>query len=372
MYVRSLKLIGFRNYLEANLELPSGKIIIVGNNGQGKTNLLEVIQIFSHYRSRRASRDASLVNFSLKESIIKLEVVWNDNQEQELALLLRTSGRRSAKINGVSKTPLEITSYVYSVSFMVDDIEIINGAPAERRSWLDKILSQLTANGEKLSGYLYKLEKFEDILAQRNRFLKALAERGLYRRTELNSGIIEQLNIWDDLFIEASNKIYQQRKSFIQDLNPLANDFYKKISQSNDVLELIYQDEELNNTSLRDSLDKDLARACSNLGAHRAEVTIQLNGNLAKDFASQGERRSIALALKLAELELLKRCHNEYPILLLDDVLAELDEARQDFLLDAVPNDAQVIITTTHLGKHLEKWIGSAKVIKIEAGSIIF
>ncbi|MDA0771689.1 MAG: DNA replication/repair protein RecF [Cyanobacteria bacterium] len=364
MFVKSLKLLGFRNYLEAAIEFNQSKTIIIGKNAQGKTNLLEVIQILSHVKSRRASRDSDLVHFDLGEAIIHA-IAERKQEELEIALLIRRSGKRTLKINEISHKPNELLHHIFSVSFMVDDIEIINGSPSHRRDWLDSVIAQLDF------GYKDKLTKFEKILAQRNSFFKELVEAGSYYYRDLNTSQQDQLMVWDELYIAAANEMTGLRANFIMELEPIAARYYSEISGSDTVLALDYMGMQIDQEALEDVRARDFARGYSNIGPHRDEIKFLLNGSLAASFASQGERRSITLAIKLAELELHKTKHGEYPILLLDDVLAELDEDRQDYLLECINPQTQVIITTTHIGKHLEKWSENAQIMEIEAGRVM-
>lgn len=366
MFVKTLKLLGFRNYLNADIEFLAPKTIIIGKNAQGKSNLLEVIQILSHIKSRRATKDAELVNFELDQAIIHAQASQDQSEENiEIALLIRKSGRRTLKINDVSKKPKDLLHHIYSVSFMVDDLEIINGSPSIRRDWMNSVIAQLNFD------YNTRFDKFETILSQRNSFFKDLAERNIYRYHELNPSQQEQLAIWDQMFIDAANTITSARQDFIRELSPIAAQYYREISGTEIELELKYPGKILNQEDLINSRDRDFGRSYTNLGPHRDDIEFNLESNLAGSFASQGERRTITLALKLAELELLKSKHNESPILLLDDVLAELDEDRQDYLLNCISPSTQVIITTTHLGKHIAKWTNSAQILEIKSGSIV-
>lgn len=364
MFVKSLKLLGFRNYLEASIEFKQPKTIIIGKNAQGKTNLLEVLQILSHLKSRRATRDQELVHFELKEAVIHACAIANDEQV-DIALLIRRNGRRTVKINDTARKPNELLHHIFSVSFMVDDIEIINDSPARRRDWVDSVVSQLDFN------YKEKQSQFEKFLAQRNSFFKVLVESGIYYYRELNQSQQDQLMVWDELYIEAANKLTQLRSDFISEIEPLAAKYYRAISGTKASLEINYQGQHINQSDLEGVRARDFARGYSNLGPHRDEIEFLLNGQAARSFASQGERRSITLALKLAELELHKSKHGEQPILLLDDVLAELDEDRQDFLLESISPETQVIMTTTHIGKHLEKWSENAQIMEIESGTVV-
>ncbi len=364
MFIKSIELLGFRNYLEASLVFSHDKTIILGKNAEGKSNLLEVIQILSHLRSRRQHKDSDLINFNLDQAIIKARAT-NQTQDIDIALLIRKSGRRTLKVNDVAKKPGELLHNIYSVSFMADDLDIINGSPTIRRQWIDSVISQMD------KAYATELDKFDSALTQRNKLLKNLNEQGKYHSSSLSPNQRAELGLWDELFISSANAISTQRKNFISQLEKIAEVCYRDISASSTTLKLDYTAAIITAQDMVNSYDKDLARSFTNIGPHRDDCIFSLDDNQSKNFASQGEKRSITLALKLAELELLKQQHGEYPILLLDDVLAELDEDRQDYLLESIKEGTQVIITTTHLGKHLEKWSQNAQIVSINNGQII-
>jgi DNA replication and repair protein RecF len=370
MFIKSIQLIGFRNYVEAFIEFDKQKTIIIGKNAQGKTNLLELIQILSIGKSKRAHRDADLVNFEHPESIdhavIRAEASTARVPDLQIALMIRKSGKRALKINDLKVSNSDLLHHLYSVSFMVDDLEIIGGSPSSRRAWIDAVLTQLSQS------YGLDLAKFEKILSQRNSFLKKLAEAGITLRY-MSEAQREELASWDSLFIASANTVISERRLILSAIEPVAAKYYASIAGHDTgprALALNYLGEDLTQEAVEASLPKDLARAYSGLGPQRHDLEFTLNRKDSSLFASQGERRSIILALKLAELDLLKNKYNDNPILLLDDVLAELDEDRQDFLLNAVSDEVQVLITTTHLGKHLEKWSRNAQILEIDQGNI--
>ena len=368
MFVKDINLIGFRNYVEQAIRFSKNKTIIIGKNAQGKSNLLEVIQILSTGKSKRAKRDADLVNWDLDSAVVHMTAA-DQHGDKKIALQIRRSGRRSLKINEVSHKPRELLGHIYSVSFMVDDLSIVYGSPSARRDWLDFVLLQLSVD------YRDRMKSFEKALSQRNSFLKQLIDAGVYVNN-IRQSQRDQLEIWDDLLMETANDLIQDRLELIERINPSAQDYYSRIASrvgnpdSEELLAVNYLGALLTKEELEKSLAKDLALGYTGVGPQRHDVEFLINDKSAASFASQGQRRTIVLALKLAELDLLKERHEEAPILLLDDVLAELDEDRQDFLLDAVSDDTQVVITTTHLGKHLEKWQSDAQILEVENGSV--
>ena len=275
------------------------------------------------------------------------------------------SGRRTIKVNEVTKKTSDLIQYLNSVSFMVDDIEIVYGSPSIRRDWIDSLLIQLSKI------YRSKLKEFEKTLSQRNSFIKDLIEKDIYHNC-MNLSQKEQLKTWNELYLERANEIIRLRLKLVYEIEPIAKKFYSKISSqythsnksNNEILGIEYLGTEISHEELEKTIVKDFIRGTTNLGPHRQDIKFSINDKAASSFASQGQKRSIVLALKLAELELLKQEHGETPILLLDDVLAELDEDRQDFLLDAIDEETQVIITTTHLGKHLQKWSQNSQIME--------
>jgi DNA replication and repair protein RecF len=364
MFLKTINLINFRNYQELFLNIERPKLIILGDNSQGKTNLLEVVQIFSAGKSKRAGKDAQLVNFNAENAVIHAKILRENANDLNIAMMIRRSGRRTLKINEVNMKPKDINHKLYSVSFMVDDLNIVSGSPSSRRDWLDTILEQLYLP------YGEILTKFEKALSQRNSFIKSCLEKDFFYNN-LPLAFQEQLSIWDELFINAANELTKYRHELVTKISPLVEKYYQDIAGEALSLRLEYLGKVLSPEDLKADHKLDFIRACTSHGPQRDDINFMLKEQLASDFASQGEKRSIVLALKLTEIELLKEEHRLQPILLLDDVLAELDEARQDHLLEAISNDTQVIITTTHLGKHLQKWSENAQIINIKAGALV-
>lgn len=378
MFIYKIKLIGFRNYLEAAIDFDKNKTIVVGKNAQGKTNLIEVIQVLSIGKSKRARRDAELVNLSMESelasAVICAEAKTQKFDKLSIALQIRKSGRRTLKINDIVTKPKDLIHHIYSVSFMVNDLEMLSGGPSLRRDWIDSILIQLSKT------YNEKMLEFENVLSQRNSFLKQIMEEGSHYNY-LTIQQKEQLAIWDSMFLKVANEIVRDRINLVAAIRPLACKYYSQIAQNlcisqsqgmcpNEILNIEYMGNQISAEEMRLNLPRDFIRSHTTIGPHRHDIEFLLDSKNAKCFASQGQKRTLVLALKLAELELLKLHYGESPILLLDDVLAELDEDRQDFLLNAIDDDTQVIITATHLGKHLEKWSQNAQILMMENGTI--
>jgi DNA replication and repair protein RecF len=363
MFIRSLNLIGFRNYVQAQVLFSPSKTIIIGKNAQGKTNLIELVQLITTGKSTRSHKDSEMINLELSESVIHAEIFTEREGDCKISLLLRPSGRRAIKLNDLMIKNSEINRKFSSISFTVNDLETVSGGPALRRIWIDSICAQTD------DSYAENLEEFDTILQQRNSYIKSLIEAGINYKF-LNESQKEQLKLWSELFVDASNKLVKSRQKLILDIQGLLSDYYQKISNTDSCLELIYEGTFLDLDDLRTEIARDFARGHTTVGPHRHDLSFLIDSKSARNYASQGEKRTLTLALKLSELELLKNKLGEYPILLLDDVMAELDEERQDFLLNSISENMQVIVTTTHLAKRLERWSQNAKLLEVQSGAV--
>lgn len=376
MFLTGLKLKNFRNYSDFKIDFKSNKVLLIGKNAQGKTNILEAIYYLSALGSLRAKADTELIlwgkdfcsikGFVTKGSSSNVEksAVNNDTGfDIELDVLINPPKKKVFKVNKIKKTKsCEFVSQLCTVSFTVNDLLLLRGMPDDRRSWLDFAISQI------YPAYLDRLSKYNKIRLQKNNYLK-----------ELKGNISADLTLLDvlnsQMVIAGSNIIYLRLK-FLSELVKTAKLKHKDISQSED-LSLQYASSvvdifnfekddkgenlpeiaaiaDLYEQKLAQRRNEEIFRGQSLVGSHRDDVLFFINGNDAKKFASQGQQRTIVLSLKLAELELISSKINDTPVLLLDDVLAELDSSRQNYLLNAISPNLQVIITsvdTLHFGK---------------------
>ncbi|UFP96391.1 DNA replication/repair protein RecF [Gloeobacter morelensis] len=368
MFLRSVQLRDFRNYAEADLELTSPKTILVGDNAQGKSNLLEAVQLLATGRSTRALRDRELIAQG-KEQARVAAAVERLGDTVELEMILRAGKRRTVRVGGETRrTQVEALGYLHCVSFSSLDLDLVRGAPETRRDWLDGILLQLEP-------------VYTNLLAQ---FVQALHQRNaLLRNPELSpEALAEQLPFWDDLLVRAATPVMRRRHRLIERLAPLARRWHGSISGGRETFAVRYQPqisfEQEDAQSVQQALQELLKekrtlegrRGTSLVGPHRDEVDLRIDEIPARQFGSQGQQRTLVLALKLAELELLEQVTGEAPLLLLDDVLAELDLHRQDQLLGAIQERVQTIVTTTHLSLFDSQWLQSATVLTIERGRI--
>lgn len=388
MRVSRVAVRNFRNYKSAALDLHDGRNVLIGENAQGKTNLLEAIELIASGRSDRAGNDRELVYRGENQALI--EVSYHSAGYSETATLLLTAGERmsrKAKINGVIQSGSRRFSRLTTVSFKVSDLDLLRGGPKHRRDWLDQLVCKLKSNHFELTS------RYDKIIQQRNRLLKSFFEK----QARLTVSDQDELRVWDKQLGQYGSQIIKQRVHVLTLLLPLAEAHQAEISGSRESLTAQYlfktdddSDEEaktigidqLNEMNEREleqvilnQLKKrraeEIARKQTVCGPHRDDVSFSLNNFAATAYASQGQQRSLVLALKLAELKLVTSRLEEPPLLLLDDVLAELDLGRQGMLMQLVASDMQTLITTTHLDGFRPEWIEGAKVVNVQGGVIL-
>jgi DNA replication and repair protein RecF len=372
VYINRIHLKQFRNYVNQIVNFTASKTIILGNNAQGKSNLLEAMQLLSTLRSPRASRDRDLVKNGEPTAEI-IAICRRSLSEVELVMRLRREGRRSLGLNGVNLTRhLDFLGQVNAVCFSSLDLDLVRGSPESRRDWLDHVLIQLEPV------YLSFLQQYNQVLRQRNALLKGIRQGKL-------SNDPTQMAAWDAQLVATGTRITRRRSRLVQRLTPIAQKWHSSISGGSELLNIVYspkfqfQDadtiEAIHGAFLAKIQVKAIAeyhQGTSLVGPHRDEVNLTINQAPAKEYGSQGQQRTLVLALKLAELELIESITGEPPLLLLDDVLAELDLQRQNYLLNAIGDRVQTIITTTHLGAFDGGWLNSAQILQVENGSVKF
>ena len=335
----SISLFQFKNYLQASFAFPERITGICGLNGKGKTNLLDAIHYLCFTKSYFGKSDTPHVLEGAQGFRIA-GLLEQDGRARELVCILRETGRKEFIVDG---EPYERFSHHIGkfpcVFIAPDDVQIITDGSEERRRFLDTLLSQLDAP------YLQHLMDYNKILQQRNSYLKALAEK----RTADSS----LLDVYDVQLSSHGIYVFEQRKAFLQQLLPLVNSFYEKIAGSTENIGLVYESTLLQSSFadlLRRQRDKDLLLQRTTQGIHRDDLGMTLRDGPFKTTASQGQRKSLLFALKLAEFELLKQAKGFPPVLLLDDVFEKLDERRMYNLLHwvCVQNQGQIFITDTH------------------------
>ena len=397
MYLKTLHLRQFRNYRDQQISFEAPKIIVVGNNAQGKSNLLEAVELLSTLKSHRTSRDRDLIWNPPKEGTSALESQISSTLERQmgtvdLKIVLRANGRRSVALNSeFLRRQLDFLGTLNAVHFSSLDIELVRGSPERRRLWLDTLLTQL----EPFSAYL--LQQYNQILRQRNALLKSkisTPEEMSNGEDDLNFALspqslpadfCKQLALWDAQLVTVGSRLMRRRARVIERLAPIARAWHGSISGSGEVLEIRYAPnvrwdgdsrapveavQQAFWEKLQQKAIAERVRRTSLVGAHRDDVELAIDRTPARQYGSQGQQRTLVLALKLAELKLISEVVGESPLLLLDDVLAELDLNRQNQLLEAIADRFQTLITTTHLSAFDSRWLDSSQVLHVEAGKI--
>lgn len=380
MYLKTLHLRQFRNYPDQQITFHAPKTILVGDNAQGKSNLLEAVELLSTLRSHRTSRDRDLVQegASLGQITATLE---RSTGPVEMAIALRTNGRRTVRLNGEAiRRQLDCLGILNSVQFSSLDLDLVRGGPDRRRSWLDSLLVQLEPY------YAHLLQQYNQVLRQRNAFLKHHHREN----TPTGAPILPdptQLALWDAQLVAIGVRLIRRRARVLERLAPIAQTWHGTISGRTELLTVRYApsvamgQEPLDRddpdriqcnflAQLQERAIAECYQGTTLVGPHRDEVEFSIDGTPARQYGSQGQQRTLVLALKLAELNLIREVIGEPPLLLLDDVLAELDLNRQNQLLAAVQDHFQTLITTTHLAAFGAQWINTAQILSVQAGQV--
>ncbi|CAM4214724.1 DNA replication/repair protein RecF [Paenibacillus alkaliterrae] len=346
MFLTNIQLQNYRNYIELDLHTSNKVNVFLGPNAQGKTNLLEAIFVLALSKSHRTSKDKELIGWQSDSARISGGV---DKRYGSIKLdLLFSAQGKKAKINGLEQRKLsDFIGSVNVVMFAPEDLEIVKGTPGVRRRFLDMEIGQVQP------GYLHTLQQYGKVLQQRNNFLKASYSSGAN---------LTMLEVWNMQLAEHGVKIMKKRKHFIHKLQSYAEQIHSGITNGSETLTIEYrpsydadalQDESVLFDQFMIKLtqvkDQEIRRGVTLVGPHRDDLAFFINGKEAQIFGSQGQQRTTALSLKLAEIELINEEIGEYPLLLLDDVLSELDQNRQTQLIETFQSKVQTFITTTGL-----------------------
>lgn len=323
----------FRNIASEELIFDDGINIICGDNAVGKTSAIEGIYLCAQGRSHRTSHEKEYIKFG--EELSSVNLLYRDrNRENEIGITWSQKGRRSCMKNGVSiKKMSEFIGHFRAVLFTPEHLSVVKEGPSMRRSFLDNAISQL----DKV--YVGSLQRYASILMQRNRVLAdAFKEPAL----------LDTIDVWSRQLSEEAALISQKRRIYVERISRYVADIFKDMTDGRETPTLVYTGERTAEDFyklLTENLQKELRYGATVYGTHKDDVTIYLNGKEARSYASQGQQRSLSLALKLAEGEISKEDTGEYPVFLFDDVLSELDKNRKEYLMAGL-TDRQVIITT--------------------------
>jgi DNA replication and repair protein RecF len=402
MRVRHLSLTNFRLYARLEADLPAGPLILVGANAQGKTSLLEAIYYFATAQAHHAASDRQLINFlalAARETLpfakLIAEVAHRDRQRRvEIRVILdpANSGdsrlRKEIYINGVKKRVSELAGLVNVVLFLPQDLAIVEGAPADRRRHLDIALCQVNP------AYNFALGEYGKVLTQRNALLKMLQD------SPGHAGVEAQLDFWDVKLCEHGALLIAARAAALAEMEALASAIHRDLTGGAEGLRLAYHPafdpaaaphgqlglpmdvpvhrlgippeeiQERLKQRLHTTRAEEIARGMTLAGPHRDEIRFVANGIDVGTYGSRGQARSVVLALKLAEVEWMRARTGEWPILLLDEVLAELDTQRRRDLLNRLGGAEQCIMTTTDLNLFPPEFPPRAQIWHVQAGRV--
>lgn len=368
MRLNKLYLKNYRNYEELNTEFSKNLVIFLGENAQGKTNLLESIYVLAMTRSHRTSSEQELIGWTDDQAMIQGEIT-KGSSTLPLEILLSKKGRKT-KINHIEQKKL--STYVGQMNvilFAPEDLSLVKGSPQIRRKFLDMELGQINPI------YLYDLVQYQAILKQRNQYLKQLNEK---KQTDLL-----YLDILSEQLAAFGSKVLKARAQFVKRLEFWANSLHQQITHQKEQLEIEYltavdslethtqeQIQEQFLALLNQNKKKDLFRGTTTVGPHRDDLSFFINQKNVQTYGSQGQQRTTALSVKLAEIDLIKEETGEYPILLLDDVMSELDDSRQLHLLETIEGKVQTFLTTTTLDYVKNKMTVEPEIFYVQQGKL--
>jgi len=402
-----LSLTNFRNYIRLELDFPARLTLLQGGNAQGKSNLLEAIHYLATGRALQAEAERELVNWlALEDPLPYARVaadIIDDHQSKRLEITLMPANgsgrplnfRKQVRINGIARRALDLVGNLRVVLFVPQDIELIAGPPARRRHYLDVALCQMSR------AYCRALAGYSQVLAQRNALLRALQERGI---TSTRSSDQEQLRFWNEQLVEHGALLMTERQRFISNLDIEARVCHRQLTGGREHLQLYYvpsfdpsrrpamngqlplalgykeamlapfpspvEIAEVFADHLRALYQRELTLGTTLVGPHRDDLRFMVANRDLRLYGSRGQQRTAALALKLAEVQVMTRETGEPPILLLDDVMSELDATRRQMLLKTLDNITQAIITTTDWDDFTPAFRAQARLLRVSDGKI--
>ncbi|MHB1004151.1 MAG: DNA replication/repair protein RecF [Chloroflexota bacterium] len=393
MYLSHLSLENFRNYARLEIDLQAGASVLLGDNAQGKTNLLEAIYFLATTKSFRASSDREVINWlALESSPAYARVVGRCERargpvEVEIALRLDrpdlvqadvpTPSLKRIRVNKTARRAFDLIGQINVVMFTPQDIDLVNGAPILRRRYLDLTISQVDTH------YCRTLAHYNKVLLQRNHLLRQIRDR--HARAD-------QLDFWDEELVKAGTQVTLRRRQVVEELNELGEAVHRRLTGTGEHLRIIYKpslelDRYLEGLAdlmadpsptvarafreqLRHGQAREVAQGLSLLGPHRDDLAFLIDQVNVNAYGSRGQQRTVALSLKLAESTFLEGHAEDKPILLLDDVLSELDERRRNFLVETIHNGQQVLVTATDARAFPRQFLAEAAIFGVEAGAV--
>lgn len=360
MYVKYLNLINFRNYKNMTIELCSGTNVFQGDNAQGKTNILESLYYSSIGKSHRTNKDKELIEWDSEEAYIGAYIV-KERLDKKINIKLFKDGKKAININSIKISKLQdLMGVLNVVMFSPEDLDIVKDSPSYRRRFLDIELCKLDKK------YYYCLSSYKKVLNERNVILKKF------------SGNEDMIDIYDIRLAEFGSYIISKRLEYIKKLNDFSKDIHRDITQGKEEIKFEYLMQLKSEENLKESLyeliksnrRKDIEKRVTSVGPHRDDFSIFINNVDVKTYGSQGQQRTSVLTIKFASLRIIKDLIGEYPLLLLDDVLSELDSKRQEYILKSI-NGIQTLITCTGIAdikRHLKN--NNMKIFNVDQGSL--
>ena len=369
MRLKHLNLKDFRNCENLEINFDKIKTLIIGKNAQGKTNILESIYFLSTLKTPRTSNLTELIKFNSEGFRIEANLIKADT-DIDLSFSYNTEKKRDIKVNKTKATVRDFKSALKTVLFSTSDLLLLRGSPQDRRDWLDRAISQI------YPAYDDRLSKYDKIRIQKNNYYKEVAKTG-----SIDSTLLEVLN--EQLAIMGSNIIYIRLK-YLKEIERLAKEKHHTISETESLSvkyssnflsedKDLYEIEEIKQAftnSLNERKEEEYRRCQACIGPHRDDIIFYINNQEATKYASQGQQRTVVLALKLSELDIITEKTGDEPILLLDDVLAELDDLRQNYLLKSINSNTQTIITSVDTILFENEFLKDVEIFKIEDGRI--
>lgn len=367
MFLQEIGLTNFRNYENTAIEVSPNLNLLIGDNAQGKTNLLESVYLAAVGKSHRTNKDQDLVRWSADFFRIRLAVNKGPSV-LNLEINYSRDKRKQYKINGVPKNKLaELLGNFNAVLFAPEHLMLVKGSPQERRRFLDAEISQTNPL------YYHNLQEYLRVVVQRNNCLKATKGKKVQ----------ETLAVWDSQLVETGIKLILKRVEVLKKLNPLARLVHRKITNGKENLEIIYKSTlgEISGLSveeiralfferIKENFQQEIVRGFSLVGPHRDDLLLRVNDYELRLYGSQGQQRTTALALKMAELEFIRAETGQYPVLLLDDVMSELDYNRRMFLLESIQDRVQTFVTATGTDCFPESILKKARIFLIHGGQV--
>lgn len=368
MFVKELKLQNYRNYESLDVNFSPAINVFLGENAQGKTNLLEAMYFLALTRSHRTSNDKDLIKWGSEFARISGTVIKDNSSRLKLDLVISKSGKK-AKLNNLEQRKL--SSYIGNLNvvlFSPEDLSIVKGNPGIRRKFIDMEFGQMSAQ------YLKTMSQFRSVLKQRNAYLKKLQHH--------QAKDMIYLDVLSDQFSAYCAEVVFSRLQFLQKLQTHIEKIHANITEDNEKLKIVYNTffstdgkslENIYDTfkdNFKKNYQREIQRGVTLFGPHRDDIKFLVNEKNVQNFGSQGQQRSVALSLKLAEVELIKDQVGDYPILLLDDVLSELDHKRQTHLLSSIKKGIQTFITTTSIDDVDPELVKDPNILNITNGKV--